>query len=204
MGRIKAALLVIFCVVLSVVLVPSALAAQAGADADLKEIQAYRLTVPALKQVMTATRNIVVAMKSDPRYQRMSKLEAEATRLEEKDNLTEAETDRLQKITEEIDDIESGFNVVGGNQSLSDIEAAAAKEPLVGNAFKAAGISARDYAKFMAAFLQASMIQGLQQAGTIKELPKEVNRENIKFIEDHQVEFAAFMKELDALDKKEP
>jgi regulator of protease activity HflC (stomatin/prohibitin superfamily) len=184
------------------VAISPALGAQAT-DADLKEIQAYRLTVPAFKQVMAATRNLIAAMRDDPRYQRLTKLEAEAERLEEKSERTDAESDRLQKVRDEIDSIESSFNVVEGNQSLSDIEAAAAKEPLVANAFKAAGISARDYAKFMGAFLQATMIQSLRKAGTIKELPKDVNQENVKFVAEHQSEFSTFMSELEALEKLE-
>jgi hypothetical protein len=56
----------------------------------------------------------------------------------------------------------------------------------------------------MGAFLQASMIQSLRKAGTIKELPKDVNQDNVKFVAEHQAAFAAFMKELEALDKKEP
>ena len=67
-----------------------------------------------------------------------------------------------------------------------------------------AGITARDYAKFMAAFMQASMIQALQKQGAIKEPPKDVNPENVKFAQDHQAEFEAFMKRLEELDTKEP
>jgi hypothetical protein len=51
------------------------------------------------------------------------------------------------------------------------------------------------------------MIQSLRKAGTIKELPKDVNQENVKFVAEHQSEFSAFMSELEALErleKKEP
>ena len=189
---------------LSIVLLPSVLSGQIGAPGDLKEIQEYRLTVPALKQVMAATRNLIVAMNTDPRYQRIRKLEAELKQLEEKDQPSEADTKRIEKIVAEMNSIRSSTNIIGTDRSLSEIEAAAAKEPLVANALKTAGITARDYAKFMAAFIQASMIQALQKQGAIKEPPKDVNPENVKFAQDHQAEFEAFMKRLEELDTKEP
>jgi hypothetical protein len=181
-------LVLCFVVIASVVHVPSALAAQIGAAGDLKEVQEYRLTEPALKQVMAATRNMLVAMKNDPRYQRLTKLEAELKTLDAKDQPTDADTKRMEKSVEE----------------LAEIEAAVAKEPLVANALKSAGISARDYAKFMGAFIQAAMIQGLQKDGAIKEIPKDVIPENVKFAKEHAAEFAAFMKELEAFETKEP
>jgi hypothetical protein len=186
-----------------IVLLPSALAAQ-GAAADLKEIQAYQLTVPALKQVMVATRNLMVAMETDPRYQRITKLEAELKRLEDKDQPTAAESERIEKIVTEMESIRSSINIMGNDKSLSEIEAAAAKEPLVANAFKTAGISARDYAKFMGAFLQAATIQGMQKSGAIKEVPKDVSPANLKFVEEHAAEFEAFMKDLEAFDRRLP
>jgi len=187
-----------------IVLLPSALAAQGGAAADLKEIQAYQLTVPALKQVMVATRNLIVAMETDPRYQRITKLEAELKRLEDKDQPTAVESERIEKIVTEMESIRSSVNIMGNDKSLSEIEAAAAKEPLVANAFKAAGISARDYAKFIGAFFQAATLQGMQKSGAIKEIPKDVNPANLKFVEEHAAEFEAFMKELETFDRRLP
>jgi hypothetical protein len=197
-------LVLCFVVIASVVHVPSALAAQIGAAGDLKEVQEYRLTEPALKQVMAATRNMLVAMKNDPRYQRLTKLEAELKTLDAKDQPTDADTKRMEKIVEELESIRASTNVLGNDRSLAEIEAAVAKEPLVANALKSAGISARDYAKFMGAFIQAAMIQGLQKDGAIKEIPKDLIPENVKFAKEHAAEFAAFMKELEAFETKEP
>ncbi len=185
------------------VLLPSPLAAQASAAADLKEIQAYQLTVPAFKQVMVATRNMVAAMETDPRYQRITKLEAELKGLEDKDQPTAAESERIEKIVTEMDGIRSSMNIMGNDKSLSEIEAAAAKEPLVANALKSAGISARDYAKFMGAFFQSAVIQGMQKSGALKQIPKDVNPENLKFVDEHGAEFETFMKELEAFDRKQ-
>jgi hypothetical protein len=178
--------------------------AQVPATPDAKEIQSYTLTVSAMKQVMTATRNMLAAAKSDPRYQRLQKLEAEAKALSEKEEPTDADTERLEKIQEEMDAARSGLNFMSGNKSLDEIEAAIKKEPIAVKAMQSAGIAPRDYAKFFAAFLQASFIHGFQKSGMLKEMPKEANPENVKFVEQHAGEFEAFMKELQAFAGKQP
>ncbi|HEY7446946.1 MAG TPA: hypothetical protein VH702_02300 [Vicinamibacterales bacterium] len=190
---------------LSVALSP-VLAAQSN-EADFKEIQAYRLTMPAFKQVMAATRNLLTGIKNDPRFQRLEQLEAEVEELEDKSDRTAAESDRLDKLKDEIRSIEASVRVLGAAaaaESLSDIDAAAQKDPMMAAAFKSAGISARDYAKFMGAYLQATMIENLRKSGTLKELPKNVNLDNVRFVAEHQAEFEQFIDELEALEKKEP
>lgn len=182
----------------------AAAGAQPPASADAKEIQSYTLTVPAMKQVMAATRNMLAAAKNDPRFQRLQKLEAEVKALSAKEEPTEADTDRMEKINAEIEATQSNLNFMSGNKSLDEIEAAVAKEPIAANAMKQAGIAPRDYAKFMGAFLQASFIHGFQKSGMLKEMPKEANPDNVKFVEQHAAEFEAFMKELQAFAGKQP
>lgn len=183
------------------------IASPSSPESDLKEVSTYKLTVPVLKQVVLATRNLVAAMPSDPRFQRAQKLKAEMAAMSaamEKGEPTEADVEKIQKIGQEIEAIEGSLNIMGGQKSLDEIEAAALREPLVGKAMKAAGLSAREYAKFMAALLQASMIAGFQKEGMLKTVPKEANLENVKFVEQHAAELAAFMKEMEALSQKEP
>ena len=135
-------------------------------DADLKEIQAYTLTAPVLKQVMTATRTMIGAVKE------------------------EGDVARLQGAVS---------NVIG--KSLTDIELAIEKEPLVAGALKKSGISARDYAKFVVVFLQTSMMHNMHKSGAVKELPPTANMANLKFVESHQTELNALMAEFQALNK---
>src|SRR5215207_9416962 len=126
--------------VLLLLLSVSAAAAQTAPEADLKEIQAYGLTAPVMKQVITATRLMIGAVKQD------------------------GEAARLQATV---------TNVIG--KSLTDIERAIEKEPLVVNALKQAGISAREYAKFMVVFFQTSMLQNMLKSGAVKEAPATAN-----------------------------
>ena len=180
-------------------------AAQATAvNPDVAEISNYKLTLPVMKQVVTATRNLMAALPSDPRFQRVEKLKAELEAMGQKAEPTEAELAKMQKLSEEIEAIEDSANILGGNKSLAEIDAAAKKDPLINAAFTSAGITAREYAKFFGAYLQAAMIHGFHKAGTIKELPKDAPLENIKFIEEHATELETFAKEMQALGKKEP
>jgi hypothetical protein len=195
---------VVFCLVLTLSSLP-ALAAQAAAQhPDAKEIENYRLTEPVWKQVMVATRALMAAIPSDPRFQRIAKLNAEKKAIESKESPTDAEMERAEKIEEEIDSIQNSVNIMSGNKSLDEIEAMAKKEPILANALKSAGLAPREYAKFMAVFIGSMMAHGFAKAMGAKELPKGVSAENIKFIEDHQKEFEVFMKEMAAMSKKEP
>ena len=188
----------------------AALVAQTQIDADTKEILSYRLTLDGLKQFAAATRHMVEAAKSDPRYREMTTLQAELKALEDKDELTEADEARSEKLRTQIEALEDSMPNAGINasdtKSLSDMEAAIGKEPLMKNALNAAGMSARDYAKFTIAFFQAAMVHGMQKSGLVKEIPKDLqatlNMENIKFVEANQAAINALMAEFQAASKK--
>ena len=198
--------LALTCVALLVIAVPSR--GQTAVEPDTKELQSYRLTLPALKQFVAVMRNVAAAAKSDARFGRMTKLRAELDQLQEKEELTEADEARLEKLHEELEAAEDsfggGFNM-SEHKTLSDMEAALRKEPLMMNALQSAGMTPRDYAKFALAFFQAAMIHGMQKSGMIKEIPKElqasVNMDNIKFVEAHEAEIKALMAEMQALGK---
>lgn len=191
----------------AVVLSFGALPAHAQVDADKKEIQTYRLTMESLNQFAAVTRNMVTAMKADPRFGQVMKLRAEQERLQTKDELTEAEEQRIEKLDEEIDALESALPDLAMNASeaktLSEMEAALRKEPIMAKALGSAGMSPRDYAKFTLAFFQAAMVHGMQKAGHLKEIPKDlqasINMENLAFMETHQAEIAKVMADLQAL-----
>jgi hypothetical protein len=192
-------------------LLPSAAIAQQGTlDADAKELKSYTLTLPALKQYVTATRNMFAAAKADPRVQALDKLEAEIDKLQEKEEFTDADSARLEKLEAERDALKEklpNLNMADPRlKTLSDIEAAIKREPLIANALHASGMSARDYAKFTLAFFQAAMIQGMQKSGLVKEIPKElqatVNLENVKFVEANQAEISKLMAEFQAASKQ--
>ena len=193
-------------VALLVISMVSGLAAQGArpSDADLKEIANYKLTMETVEKVKVATRAMITEIKKDPKYQQLLKLEAEIDALEKKDPRTEADDEKLAALNEEKEKLESASDgplSLGQANSLSEMEANIRKSPPIANALQSAGISPREYATFMMAMIQASMVAGFKKAGMMKELPKDVNPENVKFIEEHEAELKAMQAEFEKLAK---
>ena len=184
------------------------LAAQASfSAADSKELASYRLTMDTVQKVNTMMRSLADEMRKDPKVQALMKTEAEIETLEKKDDLSDAESERLSKLRELKEQQEEAAQASrpdGANlnnaQTLDDMEAGLRKFPQAMAALNRAGLTPREYSKFMIATLQAGMVAGLQKAGMLKQLPpelKEINPENIKFMIEHEAEFEAMRKELE-------
>lgn len=183
---------------------PGALAAQGAklAAADARELASYRLTMETVKKVQTATRLMVTELRKDPTFQRQMKLEAEIEALSKKEELTGAEQERLTALEEEKERLEESSELnLGSATSLDEMEASVKKMPVVASALARAGLSPREYGTFMMAMIQASMVAGFRKAGMIKELPRDVNPENVKFVEEHEAELKAMQAEFEALSK---
>jgi hypothetical protein len=181
-----------------------ALAAQSAqlAAADAKELATYRLTMETVKKVQTATRAMIAELRKDPKFQRQLKVEAEIEGLRKKDELTDAEQERLLALENEKEQLEEANELnLGSASSLDEMEASVKKSPVVAGALKEAGLSPREYGTFIMAMIQASMASGFKKAGMIKELPKDVNPENVKFVEEHEAELKAMQAEFEALSK---
>ena len=90
-------------------------------------------------------------------------------------------------------------------QTLSEMTAAMQKEPVVAQALAAAGLTAREYAKFLFAYMSSGMVAGMMEQGTVKEVPKElatsVNIENVKFFQAHKAELQAFQESMASLEQ---
>ena len=180
---------------------PAAVLAQAPGpnDPDYKEVVAYRLTVATMNKVMQAQRDLADAMKEDPRFIKVEGLKAEIEKLREKDDMTEADEARLEKLEEEMNQAK-GIDSSNDNnaRTLSQMAAAINDVPAARAALAGAGLDAREYTKFSLVAMQAGMIAGMMKAGVVKELPKElagtVSMENVKFMQEHEAEVEAFAK----------
>lgn len=183
-------------------------AAAQSLDSDEKELKNYTLTMATLKQFAAASRAMATAMNNDPRYREVAALKKQLETLENKEEPSDTELDRMEKLREEIEAAEermgAGLDLSDG-QTLSDMEADIRKIPVLANALKSVGMAPREYAKFALAFFQASMLHGFQQSGMVKQIPKEleakINMENVKFVAEHQEEIKALTAELQALGK---
>jgi hypothetical protein len=86
-------------------------------------------------------------------------------------------------------------------KTLDEMEKAVRQEPLLSGALAKAGMPPREFAKFTFAMVGASLAAGMQKAGMLKELPKEVNAENVKFILEHEAELQKLQQEMKGLEK---
>ena len=179
----------------------------AAQDADAKELAAYRLTKANLDRYVQATRTMILEMQKDPKVQEAQKLAAEIKSLREKEELTPAEETRLENLIRKQEEQEEKEESTGGlnfseAKTLDDMEARLTQMPQAAAALKAAGFPPREYAKFTLVLFQSAMVAGFKKAGMVKELPKEVAPENVKFVEDHEKDLEAMRAEMEALASK--
>lgn len=178
-----------------------AAAARGQADADTREIAAYRLSMEGVHKVAAATRAMAAELRKDPRYQEAAKVSAEIKALEKKDETTEAEDARLEQLKARkaaLADALTGPSI-GDADSLSGMEARIRQLPPLMAGLRSANLTPREYATFLLASLQAGMVAGLKKQGLVKEVPKEVSAENVRFMEEHEAELQALQKELSSL-----
>jgi len=158
-------------------------AAQASTDAaDTREVQAYRLTMPKLNQLNQAMADLYRHRDADPAYQRLQSKKKELAALSEKDELTDAEQERIDRLAVEIEEAERAEDgPEDQDQSLSAMAQRMAADPRVAGALKRASLAPREAATMQLALLQVAFAVGMQESGAIKEIPKDVNPDNVKF-----------------------
>jgi hypothetical protein len=186
----------------------SGVAAAPTQSSDEKELAAYRLTLPTVKKVAAATIAMAEEAAKDPRAKEMQKIKAELEELQKKEELTEAEQAKVDKLQEREAALEAELerSEIGGDnnpQSLADMEARLKKHPAAARALAAQGLTAREYAVCMMALLQAAMAEGFSQGKLdLNKLPAGINPENIKFVRENKAELEAMQKAMAATGKK--
>ena len=162
------------------------------ADADTREVLAYTLTMPKLRQLNQVLEDLYRQQEADPAYQRLLAKKRELAALNEKDELTDAEQERMARLEEEIAEAEDAEDDAEDvDQSLSAMAARMAADPRMAGALKRAGLEAREAVTIQLALFQAALAAGLLESGTVKEIPKEVNAENVKFFQANKAAIAA-------------
>lgn len=173
-------------------LAPLPAPAQAPPDADTREVLAYRLTMPKLRQLNQVFLDLHRQQEADPAYQQLQKKKTELAALAEKEDPTEAELERMARLEEEIaelEEAEEGDDVQ--DESLSAMAARMEADPRVAGALKRGGLGAREAATMMLALFQAGLTAELLESGTVKEMPKDVNAENVRFYQANRAAIAA-------------
>lgn len=188
---------------------------------DEKELASYTLTMATLNKVAAATRNMAQEMMSDPKFQQMKKLEDQISAIEKqlepleaKDERTAAEDAKVDSLNEQLDKareakeqaeeaMSGGGPNLGNANSLDDMERGIASFAPMARALKSAGLTPREYSKFMMAMLQAGMVYGFSKGNVdYSKLPAGINPENVKFIAAHKAELDALQQEFAAMGKK--
>ena len=189
----------------------SASAAQSPgfSTADSAELASYRLTMETTNKVSALMRAIMQEMARDPKFQALQKTKSEIEALSKKDELTDAESERLEKLQTLAEEQEDALEQGGGTnlnsaQTLNDMEAAIKANPRFLAALNTVGLAPREYSKYMLASLMAGMVAGFQKSGMLKDLPKElkeVHPDNVKFMIEHEAELNAMRAEMEKLGK---
>jgi hypothetical protein len=189
---------------------PSVAQSPGFSAADSKELASYRLTMETMNKVRGLMRAVTQEMTRDPKFQALQKTKNEIEVLSKKDELTEADSERLEKLQSLAEEQEHALDEDGGGmdinsaKSLDEMEAAIKASPRFVAALNTAGLTPREFSKYMLASLMAGMAAGFQKAGMLKELPKElkeINPDNVKFILEHEAELTAMQKEMEQLGK---
>ena len=179
--------------ILLISLAPVPAAAQATANADTREVQAYRLTLPKLKQLNAAMADLHRQREAEPGYQQLLKKKKELAVLREKEDPTDSDGERMDRLEAEIreaEEAEDGSEDTK-DQSLTTMAQRMAADPGIAGALKRAGLAPREAATMQLAFFQGAFAVGLLEAGTIKEIPKDVNPDNVKFLQANRAEIKA-------------
>lgn len=173
-----------------------ALAARAGhqaqSDADARELQAYRLTMPKVRQMNDAYLAYFKALQSDPQFVALQKAREELHALEQKETLTADDERRIEELEAQVDQAEdvAAFDA-DEQQSLAGMADALESQPRFAAAIRSAGLTAREFAKIQLSLFQALFAHGFMKSGKVKELPKEVPEENVEFVRAHEAELTA-------------
>jgi hypothetical protein len=168
-------------------------AAQANTDAaDTREVQGYRLSMPKLNQLNQALADLYRQRDADPAYQQRLKKKKELATLSEKDELTDAEQERLDQLSREVEEAEQEEEGPDDkDQSLSGMARRMSADPRVAGALKRASLAPREAATMQLALLQVALAVGLQESGATKEISKDVNPENVKFFKANRAAIEA-------------
>ena len=175
-----------------IVLAPAPAAAQGNpADPDTREVQAYVLTMPKLRQLNQFFGDLLRQREADPAYQALLKKKKELEALNAKDELSAAEEERMARLEAEIEEAElAEEGPDDDDQSLSAMAQRMAADPRIAGALKRAGLAPREAATLQLALFQAAFTVGMLESGTIKEIPKEANTDNVKFFRANRAEIA--------------
>jgi len=154
---------------------------QSRVDADTREVTAYRLTLPKLQQLNQALADFQRQREADPAYRQLQAKKRELAALSEKEELTEAEEERMAQLETEIAEAEEAEMSDDEDLSLDEMAQRITANRLLAGALQRANLPAREAATMQLSLVQTLITASMLEAGTIKEIPNGVNAENVRF-----------------------
>ena len=162
---------------------------------DQKELAAYKLTMPTVRKVAAVMQRLNDLESKNPKVQELAKIRAEIEALEQKDELSEADERRLERLFEREEALDEEIERetgVGDASSIDHLVKRVESQPGASAALAQEGLSTREFARTFLALLQAAMVKGLSQGKVdMAKLPAGINPENIRFVEENEKELAA-------------
>ena len=139
---------------------------QAQAPLTVKDLAAYRLTLPVFERFVSASRRIAEATKADPR------LAADPP------------------FTREVAVLGDAAEVAPA------LEARLAGDRVLAAQLAAAKMSAREYTVFALALIGARLAHGFVKSGAMRFVPPGIASDNVQFIETHERDVSAVLQML--------
>jgi len=175
--------------------------AQDASSKDAAELKSYRLTMDKIRKLSAAGEAMGKAIAADPRFKAEQAVRKEIDALEKKDDLTEAESKRLEDLQAKLEEMEEKNDKGRKNaETIDEMAKQIESEPVMANAIRSAGLTPREYSVLSLVTFQAMMAHGMQKQYGTKELPKEVAgtvlADNIKFVADNEAEINQLLEKL--------
>ena len=175
-------------------------AQQAASEKDAAEMKTYRLTMDGIRKLAAAGEAMQKAIADDPRFKAEQALKKEIEALEKKDELTDAETKRLEDLQAKLEEMESKNDKDSNPETLDQMAKQIESEPVMAKAIRSAGLTPREYSLMSLVTFQAMLAHGMQKQYGSKELPKEfqgtVLEDNIKFVAQNEAEITRLLEKL--------
>jgi hypothetical protein len=165
-------------------------------------LRGYRLTPAILQKVGAAAHAFAQAMQNDPKYKSAMAAGRELQALQDKENRTEAEDQRIDTLEKQVDAAQKEFEALApsndsdDSQTIADAARKIASIPHMSDALAGAGLTPRDFATFEMAMMQAGLAAGFRKAGLVKQMPPGAPPENVQFMLDHESELQQIQKDL--------
>ncbi len=173
---------------------PGAAAAPVQADRDLQEVQGYRLSMDVVRKLTAVYKAAAAAEAKDPRRQQIAKKKAELKALEDKEEPTEAEQEKMAALADEIERLEESADSsvsLDGVTTLTEMARRLDGVPAFAAAVRGAGMTTREFATAQLALLQTGIAHALLKSSPGKQPPPGVSKENLEFMRLHEQEIEA-------------